>query len=113
MSFRDDYAAALRDEQRAKDSVNEARRAHKAAKERLAQLRKYAKEFEVKLDDDKPAGTEDDGDTPKNGDGDTPKNGDGNTTKNGDGNTTKNGDGNKPESTEGSKPKRHLEVVPD
>ena len=108
MFFRDDYAAALRDEQRAKDSVNEARRAHKAAKERLAQLRKYAKEFEVKLDDDKPAGTEDDGDTPKNGDGDTPKNGDGNTTKN--------GDGNKPESTEGtegSKPKRHLEVVPD
>ena len=108
MSFRDDYAAALRDEQQAKDSVNEARRAHKAAKERLAQLRKYAKEFEVKLDDDKPAGTEDDGDTPKNGDG--------NTTKNGDGNTTKNGDGNKPESTEGtegSKPKRHLEVVPD
>lgn len=92
MSFRDDYAAALRDEQQAKDSVNEARRAHKAAKERLAQLRKYAKEFEVKLDDDKPAGTEDDGDTPKNG------------------------DGNKPESTEGtegSKPKRHLEVVPD
>ena len=89
MSFRDEYAAALRDEQRAKDSVNEARRAHKAAKERLAQLRKYAKEFEVKLDDDKPAGTEDDGDTPKNG------------------------DGNKPESTEGSKPKRHLEVVPD
>ena len=105
MSFRDDYAAALRDEQQAKDTVNEARRAHKAAKERLAQLRKYAKEFEVKLDDDKPAGTEDDGDTPKNGDGDTPKNGDGNTTKN--------GDGNKPESTEGSKPKRHLEVVPD
>ena len=49
MSFRDDYAAALRDEQRAKDSVNEARRAHKAAKERLAQLRKYAKEFEVGL----------------------------------------------------------------
>lgn len=100
MSFRDDYAAALRDEQQAKDTVNEARRAHKAAKERLAQLRKYAKEFEVKLDDDKPAGTEDDGDTPKNGDG----------------NTTKNGDGNKPESTEGtegSKPKRHLEVVPD
>jgi len=105
MSFRDDYAAALRDEQQAKDTVNEARRAHKATKERLAQLRKYAKEFEVKLDDDKPAGTEDDGDTPKNGDGDTPKNGDGNTTKN--------GDGNKPESTEGSKPKRHLEVVPD
>ena len=54
----------------------------------------------MKLDDDKPAGTEDGGDTPKNGDG----------------NTTKNGDGNKPESTEGtegSKPKRHLEVVPD
>lgn len=89
MSFRDDYAAALRDEQRAKDSVNEARRAHKAAKERLAQLRKYAEEFEVNLDDDKPAGTEDDGDTPKSGDGNTP------------------------ESTEGSKPKRHLEVVPD
>ena len=85
--------------------MNEARRAHKAAKERLAQLRKYAKEFEVKLDDDKPAGTEDDGDTPKDGDGNTPKDGDGNTTKD--------GDGNKPESTEGSKPKRHLEVVPD
>ena len=29
MSFRDDYAAALRDEQQAKDTVNEARRAHK------------------------------------------------------------------------------------
>ena len=35
MSFRDDYAAALRDEQQAKDTVNEARRAHKATKERL------------------------------------------------------------------------------
>ena len=56
MSFRDDYAAALRDEQQAKDSVNEARRAHKAAKERLAQLRKYAKEFEVKLDATSPPG---------------------------------------------------------
>ena len=89
MSFRDDYAAALRDEQQAKDTVNEARRAHKATKERLAQLRKYAKEFEVNLDGDKSASTEGDSDTPENGDGDTP------------------------ESTEGSKPKRHLEVVPD
>lgn len=42
MSFRDDYAAALRDEQQAKDTVNEARRAHKATKERLAQLRSCA-----------------------------------------------------------------------
>lgn len=73
MSFRDDYAAALRDEQRAKDSVNEARRAHKAAKERLAQLRKYAEEFEVNLDDDKPAGTEDDGNTPESTEGSKPK----------------------------------------
>ena len=99
MSFRDDYAAALRDEQQAKDTVNEARRAHKATKERLAQLRKYAEEFEVNLDGDKSASTEGDGDKSASteGDSDTPENGDGDT----------------PESTEGSKPKRHLEVVPD
>ena len=99
MSFRDDYAAALRDEQQAKDTVNEARRAHKATKERLAQLRKYAEEFEVNLDGDKSASTEGGGDKSASteGDSDTPENGDGDT----------------PESTEGSKPKRHLEVVPD
>ncbi|OFS20146.1 hypothetical protein [Corynebacterium sp. HMSC04H06] len=54
MSFREDYEAAMLEEQRAKDAVNEARRAHKAAKERLEKMREYAKEFEVNLDGDEP-----------------------------------------------------------
>ena len=54
MSFREDYEAAMLEEQRAKDAVNEARRAHKAAKERLEKMREYAKEFEVDLDGDEP-----------------------------------------------------------
>ncbi|KAA9289858.1 MULTISPECIES: hypothetical protein [Actinomycetes] len=109
MSFRDDYAAALRDEQQAKDTVNEARRAHKATKERLAQLRKYAEEFEVNLDGDKSASTEGDGDKSASTEGD----GDKSASTEGDSDTPENGDGDTPESTEGSKPKRHLEVVPD
>lgn len=60
MSFREDYDAALREEQRAKDAVNEARRAHKAAKERLEKMHGYAKEFEKLLNSDKPASTDTD-----------------------------------------------------
>ena len=60
MSFREDYEAALREEQRAKDAVNEARRAHKAAKERLEKMHGYAKEFEKLLNSDKPASTDTD-----------------------------------------------------
>ncbi|WKK64233.1 hypothetical protein [Corynebacterium sp. P8-C1] len=55
MSFRDDYDAALREEQRIKEELNRLRRAHKAAKERAAQMREYAKEFEVDLDGDAPS----------------------------------------------------------
>lgn len=58
MSFKDDYEAAMLEEQRAKDAVNEARRAHKAAKERLAKMHGYAKEFEMKLNGNKPAPTD-------------------------------------------------------
>ena len=54
MSFREDYEAALREEQRIKEALNKLRREHKAAKERAAQMRKYAKEFEVNLDGDEP-----------------------------------------------------------
>ena len=60
MSFQDDYEAAMLEEQRAKDAVNEARRAHKAAKERLAKMHGYAKEFETILNGNKPASTDDD-----------------------------------------------------
>ena len=59
-SFKDDYEAALLEEQRAKDAVNEARRAHKAAKERLEKMHGYAKEFETILNGNKPASTDDD-----------------------------------------------------
>ena len=55
MSFQDDYEAAMLEEQRAKDAVNEARRAHKAAKERLEKMHGYAKEFERLRNSDKPA----------------------------------------------------------
>ena len=58
MSFREDYEAAMLEEQRAKDVVNEARRAHKAAKERLEKMHGYAKEFERLLNSDKPASTD-------------------------------------------------------
>lgn len=54
MSFRDDYEAALREEQRIKEELNRLRRAHKAAKERLEKMREYAKEFEVNLNGDEP-----------------------------------------------------------
>ncbi|WP_040423792.1 hypothetical protein [Corynebacterium genitalium] len=57
MSFKDDYEAALLEEQRAKDAVNEARRTYKAAKERVAQLHGYAEEFEMNLNGNKPAPT--------------------------------------------------------
>lgn len=60
MSFRDDYDAALREEQRIKEELNRLRRAHKAAKERAAQMREYAKEFEVNLDGDVPSTAGDD-----------------------------------------------------
>ena len=55
MSFREDYEAALREEERIKDALNKLRRAHKAAKERAAQMREYAKEFKVNLDGDEPS----------------------------------------------------------
>ncbi len=54
MSFREDYEAALCEEQRVKEELNKLRRAHKAAKERAAQMREYAKEFEVNLNGDEP-----------------------------------------------------------
>lgn len=54
MSFREDFEAVLREEQRIKEELNRLRRAHKAAKERVAQMREYAKEFEVNLDGDEP-----------------------------------------------------------
>lgn len=55
MSFRDDYDAALREEQRIKEKLNKLRREHKAAKERAEQMREYAKEFKVNLDGDEPS----------------------------------------------------------
>ena len=54
MSFLEDYEAALCEEQRIKEELNRLRRAHKAAKERAAQMREYAKEFEVNLDGNEP-----------------------------------------------------------
>lgn len=54
MSFREDYEAALREERRIKEALNKLRREHKAAKERAARMREYAKEFEVNLDGDEP-----------------------------------------------------------
>ena len=54
MSFREDYEAAMLEEQRAKDAFNKLRREHKAAKERVTQMREYAKEFDVNLDGDEP-----------------------------------------------------------
>lgn len=65
MSFREDYEAVMLEEQRAKDAVNEARRAHKAAKERLEKMHGYAKEFEKLLNSDKP-------DKPSEPDGEKP-----------------------------------------
>lgn len=68
MSFREDYEAAKLEEQRAKDAVNEARRAHKAAKERLEKMHGYAKEFERLLNSNKPASADaDKAQTPKEG----------------------------------------------
>ena len=54
MSFLEDYEDALREEQRIKEALNKLRREHKAAKERAAQMREYAKEFEVNLNGDEP-----------------------------------------------------------
>ena len=54
MSFRKDFEAALREEQRIKEALNKLRREHKAAKEHVAQLREYAEEFGVSLDGDTP-----------------------------------------------------------
>ena len=55
MSFREDFEAALREEQRVKEELNRLRREHKAAKERLEKMREYAKEFKVNLDGEKPS----------------------------------------------------------
>ena len=55
MSFREDFEAVLREEQRIKEELNRLRRAHKAAKERAEQMREYAKEFKVNLDGDEPS----------------------------------------------------------
>ena len=54
MSFREDYEAALHEEERIKDALNSLRREHKVAKERVTQMREYAKEFDVNLDGDAP-----------------------------------------------------------
>lgn len=73
MSFRDDYDAALREEQRIKEELNRLRREHKAAKERAEQMREYAKEFEVSLDGDEPSTAGDDKpDKPSEPDGEKP-----------------------------------------
>lgn len=73
MSFREDYEAAMREEQRTKEALNKLRREHKAAKERAAQMREYAKEFEVNLDGDEPPTAGDDKpDKPVKPDGETP-----------------------------------------
>lgn len=55
MSFREDFEASLREEQRIKEELNRLRREHKVAKERVAQMLKYAKEFGVSLDGDAPS----------------------------------------------------------
>lgn len=55
MSFREDFEAVLREEQRIKEELNRLRRAHKAVKERAEQMREYAKEFKVNLDGDEPS----------------------------------------------------------
>lgn len=60
MSFLEDYEDALREEQRIKEALNKLRREHKAAKERAAQMREYAKEFEVNLNGDEPPTAGDD-----------------------------------------------------
>lgn len=54
MSFRDDYAAALCDERIAKATLDEACRAYQAAYDRLTQMKMYAAEFGVRLDDCRP-----------------------------------------------------------
>lgn len=73
MSFREDYEAAMLEEQRIKEALNKLRREHKAAKERLEKLREYAKEFEVNLDgDEPPAEGEDKPDKPSEPDGEKP-----------------------------------------
>jgi len=73
MSFLEDYEAALREEQRIKEALNKLRREHKAAKERAAQMREYAKEFEVNLDGDEPSTAGDDKpDKPSEPDGEKP-----------------------------------------
>lgn len=78
MSFIEDYEAALREEQRTKEALNKLRREHKAAKERAAQMREYAKEFEVNLNGDEPP-TEGEGKPakPVKPDGETPSDTDG------------------------------------
>lgn len=73
MSFREDYEAALREEERIKEELNRLRRKHKAAKERAVQMREYAKEFEVNLNgDEPPAAGEDKPDKPAQPDGEKP-----------------------------------------
>ena len=81
MSFIEDYDAALREEERVKEELNKLRREHKAAKERVTQMREYAEEFGVHLDGDEPpaAGgdkpakpSEPDGETPSDTDGSEP-----------------------------------------
>lgn len=60
MSFREDFEAVLREEQHIKEELNRLRREYKAAKERLATLESYAKEFDVNLDGDEPSTAGDD-----------------------------------------------------
>lgn len=54
MSFRDDYAADLCDERIAKVTLDKACRAYRAAHDRLTQMKMYADEFGVRLDDCRP-----------------------------------------------------------
>ena len=73
MSFLEDYEDALREEQRTKEALNKLRREHKTAKERAAQMREYAKEFEVNLNGDEPPTAGDDEPTkPVKPDSETP-----------------------------------------
>lgn len=73
MSFLQDFEAALHEEQRIKEALNKLRREHKAAKERVAQLREYAEEFGVSLDGTPPSTAgEDKPDKPAQPDGDKP-----------------------------------------
>lgn len=73
MSFREDFEAALREEERIKEKLNRLRREHKAAKERAAQMREYAREFDVNLDgDEPPAASGDKPAKPVKPDGETP-----------------------------------------